>query len=74
MNVYIKFGNSRHPYPMVPGTNLGCVRSNTRYQMAIGFTPNDKALLNGVEASDDTVLTEGDEVYFVARSHEKASA
>lgn len=72
MSIYIQFGPTRRSFTIAPGSNLQCIRSNPNYQAALGFSRDDQALVNGVPAADDTILTDGDTVSFVNRPHEKA--
>lgn len=76
MNIKFKYSTSTPinlEYPV--GTKISCVLGNANVSTFLGFDASSvNAVVNGIPAGSDTVLTEGDTVTFVTKAHEKAVA
>ena len=74
MLIHISYGGNGRLEDVVPGSNVGCIRQNRNLAISYGYSADDQPVVNGVPAQDNVVLTEGDRVTFMTRSHEKALA
>lgn len=75
MKIRIKFASNEYgPVTIPTGSTLSCIKQNEMIAMDLGYDQGRvNFVVNGVAASDDTVLNDGDVVNVQHRAHEKAA-
>lgn len=70
--VTIKYGSDTHMVTVALGAAIGIIIADTTAKVILGYGDNVRALVNGVEQTNDTVVADGSTINLETRANQKA--